>query len=98
MGREGVRDEMGELPMGRCSLLVGLRSSSLFLDQLAYLDFNFFYSLRRSICRSVYSKKNTNKRKISIEINGLGLLFSFSDYRKWCVSVLNGTLTYKQIC
>ncbi len=39
---EGVRDEMGELPMGRCSLLVGLRSSSQSLDKLAHLDFNFF--------------------------------------------------------
>ncbi len=31
MGQESVSDEMGELPMGRCSPLVGLRSSSRFL-------------------------------------------------------------------
>ncbi len=39
MGVEVVSDKMGrgELPMGRCSLLVGLRSSSQFLDQLALM-------------------------------------------------------------
>ncbi len=31
-----------ELPMGRCSLLVGLRSSSQFLDQLALLFREFW--------------------------------------------------------
>ncbi len=42
MGREGVSDEMGDLPMGRCSLLVRLKSSSQSLDQLALIFREFW--------------------------------------------------------
>ncbi len=42
MGREGVSDGLGELPMGRCSLLVGLRSSSQSFDQPALLFREFW--------------------------------------------------------
>ncbi len=42
MGRGVVSDEMGELPMRRCSLLVGLRSSSQYLDQLALMFREFW--------------------------------------------------------
>ncbi len=42
MGREGVSDEMGELPSGRCSLLLGLRSSSHTLDKLALMFREFW--------------------------------------------------------
>ncbi len=66
MGREGVSDEMGELSMGRCSLLVGLRSSSQSLDQLALLlrelwnimavsggdEFNVI-SIEEAVCRQM---------------------------------------------
>ncbi len=42
MEREVVSDEMGELPMGRCSRLAGLRSSSQSLDHLALLFKEFW--------------------------------------------------------
>ncbi len=42
MGQEGVSNEMGELPMGRCSPLVGLRSSSQSLDQLELMFREFW--------------------------------------------------------
>ncbi len=69
-----------ELPMGRCSLLVGLRSSSQYLDQIALLQLKIssssFFARGPSALRKVGGMSSAVKGTCWSRI-GLGLKFVY---------------------
>ncbi len=73
MGREGERGEKAELKMGRRSLLVGLRSSSQSVDQLALMYrelWRMSRRLRRAMSLTSFCIEEAVCRQVFEQVNG----------------------------